>query len=262
MPQTPAAKHRAPLAVPLLLAALAGCQTHPRPTPAGGRDLAQARALARYATGFMLSADAEKHGQPPPPAALDAFLASHRLDPASSGPAEAAARLLVQKNRADETLELLARHASFASAPAHAFHQLGLFAEFIGKNPAAIRAHAAALKSPGLPEALRLPVVAGLVRACMAEGSDEQAFQVLKREAAANPARRATAHAIADAWACEFSNGADFARAARAARFAATLAPSREALVSAKRLEARALEQDGKTRTAKKILSRLAEPKQ
>jgi len=248
----------------LLLAALAGCQTHPRPSPRhlppeNGRGLAQARALAHYATGFMLSTEAAARGQPPPPAALKAFLASHELDPASAGPAEAAARILSMEKRADETLNLFIRHTVHSAAPAHAFHQLGLFAEFIGNNPVAITAHETALKSRGLPENLRLPVVAGLVRACMAAGRDQHAFQILKREAAANPARRAAMHAIADAWAREFSGSTNFTRAARAARFSATLAPDRAAHVSAKRLEARALEQDGKTRAAEKILLKLLE---
>ena len=265
MPIPPAAKRCAPPVALLLLAALAGCRTHPNPSPstpphARGEGLAQARALAHYATGLMLSEDAAARGQPPPPAALDAFLAAHRLDPASSAPAGAAARILSLENRV-ETFHLFSSHAPRAAAPAHAFYQLGLCAEWIGQPLAAINAHAAALKSPGLPESLRAPVLSALVRACMAAERDPRAFQILKREASANPARRGVTHALAEAWAREFSGSTNHARTVRAARFAATLAPTRDALVFAQCLEARALEQDGQTRAAEKILLRLIEPR-
>ena len=234
--QTPAIKRAARVfAASVLLAGLAGCRTHPNiparePPRATDGELAQARALAHYAVGFMLLSDAVARREPPPRAAVEAFLAAHQLDPASAGPVEAAAKLLASGGRAEEVLELLTRHARHASAPAHAWYQLGLCAEFFRKSELAVDAYERALKHTAheecqrheaRPPNVRIPIITALVRSNMTLGRDRQAIKILKREAAV-PTQRSAMRAIAGAWARKLENSGETSRAQKMAGLAAS----------------------------------------
>jgi len=225
--QTPAIKRAARVfAASVLLAGLAGCRTHPNiparePPRATDGELAQARALAHYAVGFMLLSDAVARREPPPRAAVEAFLAAHQLDPASAGPVEAAAKLLASGGRAEEVLELLTRHARHANAPAHAWYQLGLCAEFFRKPELAVDVYERALKHA--QKNIRIPIITALVRSNMTLGRDRQAIKILKREAAV-PTQRSAMRAIAGAWARKLENSGETSRAQKMAGLAASFA--------------------------------------
>jgi len=246
-------KRAALLLMPALVAVLTGCQSTkihlPRETRVPDGDLARAEALAHYAVGFLLSADANEN------AARDAFLRAHALDPSSAAPAEAAAQLLFHENRSRDVLDLLRDHARHAHAPAHAWYLLGKCAEVLDENQLAITAYTRALENPR--DAPRLPIFIALVRASFNAGQDALALKLMRKEAVQN---RDFMRAIANIWTYKFDTSNDPLRAAKLANFAASLANSRVEHIAAKRIEARALERAGRPRDAEKILLNLLPP--
>ena len=246
-------KRAALLLLPALAAVLTGCQSTkihpPRETRVPDGDLAKAQALAHYAVGFLLSADANDD------AARDAFLRAHALDPSSAAPAEAAAQLLFHENRPRDLLKLLADHARHAHAPAHAWYLLGKCAEALGDNTLAVTAYTRALENPR--NAPRRAILIALIRASFHAGQDAAALKLMRKEALQNPA---FTRVIANIWTHKFDATNEPLRAAKLANFTASLATSRVEHIAAKRLEARALEKAGRPRDAEKILLNLLPP--